>query len=189
MFIYLYYTKHGYEIAVVGESNNTARYIGINVKKVIIRTMILSGALCGFAGFLLAGGIDHSITSTSVNGQGFTAIMVSWPANFNPLTMIATSGLIVFLDMGGSKISEVFDVRGALPNILIGIILFFIIGCEFFIRYKINFRKKETAAVPETHEPTQVTEQQEINSEEAKDEDEMPDIETTNEEPDKKEVN
>lgn len=189
MFVYLYYTKHGYEIAVVGESNNTARYIGINVKKVIIRTMILSGALCGFAGFLLAGGIDHSITSTSVNGQGFTAIMVSWLANFNPLTMIATSGLIVFLDMGGSKISEVFDVRGALPNILIGIILFFIIGCEFFIRYKINFRKKETAAVPETHEQTQVTEQQEINSEEAKDEDEMPDIETTNEETDNKEVN
>ncbi len=184
LFVYLNYTKHGYEISVVGESNNTARYIGINVKKVILRTMILSGALCGVAGFLMASGLDHSITSTSVNGQGFTAIMVSWLANFNPLIMIATSGLIVFLDMGGSKISEVFDVRGAMPNIIIGIILFFIIGCEFFIRYKINFRKKETVATNSNPEPVPVpvTDNQEANTEESNDEDEMPEIESSDEE-------
>ena len=149
LFVYLNYTKHGYEISVVGESQKTAKYIGINVKKVIIRTMILSGALCGFAGFLMASGLDHSITTVAVGGQGFTAIMVSWLANFNPLTMVGTSALIVFLDMGGRQISETFDVQGALPNVIIGIILFSVIGCEFFIRYKINFRKKEATATPQ----------------------------------------
>ena len=150
LFVYLNYTKHGYEISVVGESQKTAKYIGINVRKVIIRTMILSGALCGFAGFLMASGLDHSITTVAVGGQGFTAIMVSWLANFNPITMIGTSGLIVFLDMGGRQISETFDVQGALPKVIIGIILFSIIGCEFFIRYKINFRKKEAVAIDQT---------------------------------------
>ena len=188
LFVYLNYTKHGYEISVVGESNNTARYIGISVKKVILRTMILSGALCGLTGFLMAAGLDHSITSTSVNGQGFTAIMVSWLANFNPLTMIATSGLIVFLDMGGSKISEVFDVRGALPNIIIGIILFFIIGCEFFIRYKINFRKKKVVDKSSKPEPVPVP-QEEVKEENQTDEDEMPSAEQPAEETEQKEDN
>ncbi len=84
MQIYLKYSKHGYEISVVGESENTARYIGINVKKVIIRTMLVSGAICGLAGLLLVGGSSHSIDSNLVGGRGFTAIMVSWFGKFNP---------------------------------------------------------------------------------------------------------
>ncbi len=140
--VYLNYSKHGYEISVVGESMNTARYIGINVKKVIIRTMILSGALCGVAGFLIAAGLNHSITTEAVGGQGFTAILVAWMAKFNPLIMIGTSGLVIFLNMGAEQIAETFNVRGSMPDIIIGIILFFIIGSEFFINYKVHFRKK-----------------------------------------------
>ena len=68
MYIYLKYSKHGYEISVVGESENTARYIGINVKKVILRTMALSGAVCGIAGLLLVGGTDHTISTTTADG-------------------------------------------------------------------------------------------------------------------------
>lgn len=149
IFIYIYqkYTKHGYEISVVGESKNTARYIGINVEKVIIRTMILSGALCGVAGLILVGGINHTITTTIADGQGFTAVMVSWLAKFNPWAMIATSFLIVFMDRGASEISTNFGLNQSFADILTGIILFFIIGCEFFIRYKLTFRnagRKET---------------------------------------------
>ena len=88
MYIYLKYSKHGYEISVVGESENTARYIGINVKKVILRTMALSGAVCGIAGLLLVGGTDHTISTTTADGRGFTAIMVSWLAKFNPIYII-----------------------------------------------------------------------------------------------------
>ena len=145
MYVYLKYSKQGYEISVVGESVRTARYIGINEKKVIIRTMILSGALCGLAGYLIGAGLDLSVSVDSVGGQGFTAIMVSWLGKFNPLAMVLTSGLIQMLNQGAAQISQDFDVPGALPNVIVGIILFFIIGSEFFINYQVHFRKAKGA--------------------------------------------
>ena len=148
MYVYLNYTKQGYEISVVGESENTARYIGISVPKVIIRTMILSGALCGLAGFLIVGGLDRTITTESAGGQGFTAIMVSWLAKFDPAVMVLTSFLLIFLDQGAAQVAQDFNMSDAFPSIITGIILFFIIGCEFFINYKVVFRsaKKEVQA-------------------------------------------
>ena len=141
MFIYLRYSKHGYEISVVGESERTARYIGIKVENVILRTMLLSGAICGIAGLLLVGGTDHTITTSIAGGRGFTAVMVSWLAKFNPITMVLTSFLLVLLDRGAGEISTNFGLNKSFSDILTGIILFFIIGSEFFIQYKINFRK------------------------------------------------
>ena len=140
VYVYLYYTKHGYEISVVGESENTARYIGINVGKVVVRTMIVSGAICGLAGFLIVGALDHSITTTSVGGMGFTAIMVSWLAKFNPLIMLGSSLFVTFIQQGAAEIGSAVDP--AFPNIIVGIVLFFIIGCEFFIGYKLKFLEK-----------------------------------------------
>lgn len=145
LYIYLNYSKHGYEISVVGESENTARYVGINVKKVIIRTMLVSGILCGLTGYLIGAGLDQSVTANSVGGQGFTAIMVSWLAKFNPFFMVLTSGLITALNQGATQISVDFGVSDAFPNMVVGIILFFIIGSEFFINYEVHFRKKESA--------------------------------------------
>ena len=141
MFVYLKYTKQGYEISVVGGSPNTARYIGINVKKVIIRTMLISGAICGLAGLILVAGTDHSLKSTTAGGRGFTAIMVSWLAKFDPIFMVLTSFLIVFLEKGASKISEVYRLNDSFSDIITGIIIFFIIGSEFFINYKLKFNK------------------------------------------------
>ena len=141
LYFYLAYSKHGYEISVVGESERTARYVGIKVDRVIIRTMMLSGALCGVAGFLLTGGTNHTLTTTLVGGRGFTAVMVAWLAKFNPVWMILTSFLLVFLERGASDISTKFALNKSFSDILTGVILFFIIGCEFFISYKINVRK------------------------------------------------
>lgn len=139
--VYLTRTKQGYEISVVGESENTARYIGIGVSKVIIRTMLISGAICGFAGFLIVGALDHSIATTTVGGLGFTAIIASWLAKFNPIIMIGTSLFITFLDQGAAHVSSNIDTSFA--DLYVGIVLFAIIGCEFFIRYQLKFRKKE----------------------------------------------
>ena len=141
VYIYLKYTKQGYEISVVGESENTARYIGVNVKKVIIRTLVVSGALCGIAGLLLVGGTNHTISTTTAGGRGFTAIMVSWLAKFNPIYMVFTTFLIVFLQKGAQQISTDFRLPSAISDIITGIILFFIIGCEFFLQYKILVAK------------------------------------------------
>ena len=138
MYFYLNRSKHGYEISVVGESINTARYAGINVKKVIIRTMLISGALCGVAGMLLVSGTDHTITPNTAAGRGFTAIMVSWLAKFNPLFMVLTSLLLVFMELGAKEISTVFGLNTSFSEIIAGIIIFFIIGSEFFINYSIK---------------------------------------------------
>ncbi|MBQ3482219.1 MAG: ABC transporter permease [Oscillospiraceae bacterium] len=142
MYVYLNYSKHGYELAVVGESERTARYVGIKVDRVIIRTMLLSGAICGLAGLLLVGSTHHTLTPTIVEGRGFTAVMVSWLAKFNPIWMILTSFLLVFLGRGASEIATKFALNSSFGDILTGIILFFIIGSEFFINYQLKFRSK-----------------------------------------------
>ena len=143
MYIYLKKSKHGYEIAVVGESEATARYVGIKVENVIIRTMLLSGALCGLTGMLLVGGTDHTLTTSITGGRGFTAVMVAWLAKFNPIWMIATSFLLVFLEKGAGEISTNFGLNQSFSDILTGIILFFIIGSEFFVNYRLSFRRRK----------------------------------------------
>ena len=134
MYFYLTRSKQGYEIAVVGESERTARYVGINVGRVIVRTMLISGGICGLAGLLLVGGTDHTITTTIAGGRGFTAVMVAWLAKFNPLVMVFTSFLLVFLSRGASEISTIYGLNHSFGDILTGIIL-------FFISYRLSFLK------------------------------------------------
>ncbi len=142
MYVYLKYTKHGYEIAVVGDSPNTAKYIGIDVKRVIIRTMIISGALAGLVGLFLAGGINHTISTASANNMGFTAIMATWLAAFNPLVMMATCFFIIFISNGMVEVRGSFGfTNDSIANIVIGLVYFCVIACSFFITYKVVFRK------------------------------------------------
>ncbi len=148
MYVFLRYSKQGYEIAVVGESQNTARYIGINVKKVFLRTMMLSGAVCGVAGMLLVAGTDHSINTNTVGGQGFTAIMVAWLGKFNPFVMALMSGLIIFLRTGAAKVADSNFLNSSFADISVGIVILLLVGCEFFIQYSVRLRraKKEVEA-------------------------------------------
>lgn len=152
MFFYLSKTKHGYEIAVVGDSPNTARYAGISVKKVILRTMMISGAVCGLCGALTVAGQTHSIAlsggaiHTVTGGYGFTAIIVAWLAGFNTLVMIPFALLILFLQKGTGQLANRYSAfaTGA-DNVMIGIVLFCIIGGYFFLNYRIVFRKRRHA--------------------------------------------
>ncbi len=148
MYVYLRYSKQGYEVAVVGESQNTARYIGINVKKVILRTMLLSGAVCGIAGMLLVAGTDHSINKDTVGGQGFTAIMVAWLGKFNPFVMALMSALIIFLRTGTAKVADSNSLNSSFADISVGLVILMLVGCEFFIQYSVRLRraKKEVEA-------------------------------------------
>ena len=148
MFFYMRKTKQGYEIAVVGESPNTARYAGINVKKVIIRTMIISGAICGLVGGMTVAGQTHNIALESIaGGYGFTAIIVCWLAKFNTLAMIPISLLILFLEKGTAQLGNTYTAfaTGA-GDVMIGLVLFFIIASEFFINYKIMINREKEAA-------------------------------------------
>ena len=157
MFCYLRFSKHGYEITVVGESVNTAKYIGINVKKVIIRTLILSGAICGIAGFLIVAGIDHTISKDTVGGQGFTAVLVSWLAQFNPIAMVFTSFLVAFLTRGTQEVMTSSGItNNFFAQVVTGIMFIIILASEFLIRYQIVFRKKHKDSIGSA-EPAQDT--------------------------------
>ena len=143
MFGYLKYSKQGYEISVVGESENTAKYVGINVKKVIMRTMAISGAICGLAGFIIVSGSSHTISTSTAGGRGFTAIIVAWLSKFNTFTMVVISFFLVFMEQGAGQIASQFNLNENASEVITGIILFFILGSEFFVNYRIQFKKKE----------------------------------------------
>ena len=110
--------------------------------------MVLTGVLCGIAGLLLVAGTSHTVATNTVGGRGFTAILVSWLAKFNPLYMILTSFMVVFLQQGAAQVATDYRLSNAFPDIIIGMFFFFIIACEFFANYSIKFRlaKKEKKA-------------------------------------------
>jgi len=143
MYIYMKYTKHGFEISVIGESENTARYAGMNVGRIIMRTVFLSGAICGVVGFMVASGANMTLYDSVADGAGFTAITVAWLAQLNPFAMIAISLLLAVLDKGASTLHTRMAIPASMSDIITGIFLFCMLGCEFFINYKIIFRGKQ----------------------------------------------
>lgn len=142
MYIYLRSSKHGYEIDVVGESERTARYIGIDVRRVILRTMLISGGICGISGFIAVAGASHTISVSTAGGRGFTAIIVAWLSKFNTLVMLLVAALLIFLEKGAIQIASQYNLNDYASQMITGIILFFILGSEFFINYRLIFRKK-----------------------------------------------
>lgn len=142
VYAYMKYTKQGYEIAVIGDSETTALYSGMRVPRLYVRTMAISGALCGFAGFLAVSAASHTVSTTTAGGRGFTAIIVAWLAKMNPIVMILVSGLLTFLDKGAVQIASDLGLNDYMSEIITGILLFFILGSEFFINYEVRFRKK-----------------------------------------------
>jgi len=147
LFVYMRYTKQGYEISVVGESENTAHYAAINVKRVIIRTMAICGGIAGIAGYLLASGVGHTISTGLAGGRGFTAIIVAWLGKLNPFAMMLVAFGLVFMEKGALEIASQFNLNENASEILTGILLFFILGCEFFINYRLEFRKHDKEGV------------------------------------------
>ncbi len=143
MYFYMNKSKQGYEIAVIGDSVNTARYAGIRVNRAYVRTIVLSGAICGLAGFVAVAGADHSISIATAGGRGFTAIIVAWLAQFNSVVMVIFSFLLVFLQKGAQAIASSYNLSKEVSEIITGIILFFLLGSEFFVNYTVHLRGKK----------------------------------------------
>lgn len=144
VFFYLQYTKQGYEIAVVGESQNTARYAGMNVSRIVMRTMFLSGAICGIAGMTQATGAAYTLGESITGGVGFTAIIVAWLARLNPFFSVFFTLFLSALQKGSSVMQSAFGLSTYVSDVLQGIILFVILGVDFFTQYKLVFRGAHT---------------------------------------------
>ncbi len=170
MTIYLGKSKQGYELSVVGESQNTAKYVGINVRKVIIRTMAISGAMCGIVGLLLAGAIEHTMSESIAKNMGFTAIMATWLGHCNPIMVILTSFLITFLNRGMVSVRMELNLTSdAIGNVCIALAYFIIIASEFFITYKVKspIFDKIAALIPKRKKAVKEVSEQEVVNEQS----------------------
>ena len=153
VFIYMSKTKHGYEVTVVGDSAPTARYVGMHTKTIVIRTLILNGIMCGIIGFLYASAINHSTNPNMCGSLGFTAVLIAWLSNFNPIIMGVVSFGLAFLSIGTSKISSVYRIGNTdLVNVIIGLMFFAILVSEFFIRYQVRVNFKNLTHKKEVEE-------------------------------------
>ena len=144
MHLYMNYTKHGYEIAVIGDSINTARYAGMNVGHVMMRTMFLSGAISGLVGFIVASGANTTLYDGVAAGVGFTSITVAWLSQLNAFAMIAISMMLAVISKGAETLQTRLAVPASISDIITGILLFCMLGCEFFINYRLIFRSSKT---------------------------------------------
>jgi len=137
----LKYTKLGYEIAVLGENVQTARYAGMNVAKTIIFAVLISGGICGIAGMIQASAVERSLSDQLSAGLGFTAVITAWLAQLSAPVIIIVSLLFSMLLQGGAYIQTAMQVPAAVAQIVQGIILFFVLGSEFFMQYRIIIHK------------------------------------------------
>ncbi|MHB1483761.1 MAG: ABC transporter permease [Saccharofermentanales bacterium] len=146
IFIFLKYTKKGYETKVVGESENTAHYAGMNVKKVLITGVVISGALAGLAGMVKLNGMSYSLSEAIGGGDGFTAIIIAWLSRLSAPVMAIVALLFAAMRQGAMSVELRMGIPSSVTEIIQGVILFFALGSEFFIRYKIVYdRKKESS--------------------------------------------
>ncbi|HNX23858.1 MAG TPA: ABC transporter permease [Spirochaetota bacterium] len=139
--LFVNHTKRGYEINVVGESENTGRYAGMNVKFIIIYTIFLSGGLCGLAGMIEASGVNKTLSVEITRGVGYTAIITSWLSSLRAPVIAVVCILFAAMIQGGTFIQMAFQIPQSAAQILQGMILFFVLGSEFFIRYRISIIK------------------------------------------------
>ena len=143
-YFYFKRTKHGYEISIVGDSINTAKYAGMNVPKIIIRTMFLSAAFIGIAGMFQVSGIatSYRLSTGITGGVGWTGVIVAWLSKLNPVGILVTSVLMCILSRGSGVAESMFNISPAVSSILQGIILFAVLAADFFINYKVVLGSK-----------------------------------------------
>ncbi len=142
VFVYLKYTKHGYEISVIGDSAGTAKYAGMKVSSIVLRTVFLSACLIGLAAAFKVG--TAGILSTSITDDvGWTGIIVAWLAQLNTAMIFLVSALICVLQYGSTVAAATFSqVDSSFANMLQGIILFLVLAADFYTRFRIVGVKK-----------------------------------------------
>lgn len=143
IYIFMNYTKKGYEVAVVGESVDTAKYAGMNIKTIVIFSMLLSGGLCGLTGMIQAAGVEKTLSVTLSGGYGFTAIITTWLSGLKAPFILLTSFAFAIMIQGSIFIQTALQIPQSAADMIQGMVLFFILGSEFFIQYRVHFKGLE----------------------------------------------
>ncbi|MDR2487314.1 MAG: ABC transporter permease [Clostridiales Family XIII bacterium] len=143
--LFIVRTKKGYEITVVGESIETARYAGMNISAVILVSMAVSGGMCGLVGMIQASAIEKTLVYGISLGYGFTAIITAWLARLSPIGTLFVCVCFAVLMQGAAYIQLAMKVPASVAEVVQGIILFFVLGSDFLLRYKVRFQFRRDA--------------------------------------------
>ncbi|MDQ6670724.1 MAG: ABC transporter permease [Chloroflexota bacterium] len=147
-------TRWGYELRIVGENPEAARYAGIDVRSTMLTAMLLSGGMAGIAGMVQVAGIIHLLNGQLSSNYGYTAIIIAWLAQLHPVAVLVVAGLFGALVNGGFAVSQV-GIPQALGAVLQGMILFFVLGIgDVFTRYRLRIVNTPSATAPATPRPT-----------------------------------
>jgi simple sugar transport system permease protein len=146
--LFINHTKKGFEITVVGESVETARYAGMNIQSVIITSMLISGGLCGLTGMIQASAIERTLTSSLSGGYGFTAIITTWLGRLSAPFILVTCVFFAILLQGGAYLQIALSVPSSVADMIQGIILFFVLGSDFFLQYRLSFSRRPGGKKP-----------------------------------------
>lgn len=147
LFLYYKYTKQGYEISVVGDSHNTAKYAGMNVSRIILRTVFLSAFIVGLAGAFKITSSSYSLSEAITDDVGWTGIVVAWLAQLSPFGILLVTFLLSILQFGISQASASHNNLDAnFADLLQGIILFAVLAVHFLINYRIVANKDKLRA-------------------------------------------
>lgn len=152
-------TKWGLEIKVIGQNPEAARYAGMNIARNVVLVMLISGGLAGLAGFSQVAGVAHRLQNGIAVGDGFTAIIVAWLAKLNPWAILLVSVLLAGLSTGGDQLQITMGLPAAVAGVLQGSILFFVLGADVFVTYRLrlirsqNVLSSERGAYADTPEP------------------------------------
>lgn len=139
LWLVVYRSRWGYEIRLIGDNPQAAKYAGINITRNTVLVMMLSGALAGLGGMSEVTGVIHRLqTAPIAAGYGFTGIIVAWLAKLNPLMIILVSVLFGALILAGREIQP-----SGVPKMIQGIILVCLIASDFLLRYRVRIVRAE----------------------------------------------
>ncbi|MBT8361570.1 MAG: ABC transporter permease, partial [Deltaproteobacteria bacterium] len=142
LFVFLGYTKIGFEIKASGDNVRAARYAGFPYDRLVMLVMVVSGALAGWAGFLEASSTINRLQPSIMAGYGYTAIVVAWLARLNPLLIAIASFMLAGLRVGVEGLQLDLQVPAAFGGIIEGLILITVLAGGLFSYYRITFRRQ-----------------------------------------------
>ena len=140
LFLLIFRSKLGYELRVIGENREAAKYAGIDFLRCTVMMMVLSGGMAGLAGVGEVAGIHHHLSYPQAisSGYGFTAIIVAWLGKLNPLAGILSGFFYAGILVGGDAIQISLRLPAAAVQVFNGVLLFFLIAGDYFLKHRIR---------------------------------------------------
>ena len=153
-------TRWGFELKIIGENKTAAHYLGINIARNVLLALLLSGALSGLAGACEVTGISRRLQQGLSVGYGYTAIIVAWMAQLNPVAVLFVAVLMGALLVGGDQVQMMMGLPASMGLVLQGMILFPMLAGSLFTEYRLRFIHREPVAKTPTATPVPTSEVQ-----------------------------